>query len=200
MLEIERKFLVLDLPGAMPEEGTEIVQGYLIAEPDRSLRVRIKGDPGASQAMLTLKGRREGMARSEVEASIPIEIGLALLDQCGSRTLRKTRHPVSEEGRSWVVDVFRGDLEGLIIAETELESDDEEVAVPAWCVLELTDDDRFYNQNLACGSHAERKHSNERFAELIGGLGQSESAPQVQRRIAEHFGEHMPQKRDEGGE
>lgn len=144
-MEIERKFLVENLETVPLGEGTPIEQGYLTTDAAQSLRVGIKGDI----ATLNLKGVRRGAVRPETEVEIPVEMARLLLPLCGSRRLTKTRHLVPDRARVWEVDVFHGDLEGLVVAEIELESAEDEVVVPEWCGEEVTEDDRYYNQNLA---------------------------------------------------
>lgn len=153
-VEIERKFLVVDYriiddtSSSMGESlGTPIVQGYLDGSTsDRSVRVRVTAD----QATLTLKGPREGAIRIEYETGLPLEFGLQLLDFCGPRVVAKTRYPVVEDGRLWVIDVFQDQNEGLIIAEIEFDSPSEVLEkIPSWCGVEVTDDSRYYNEALA---------------------------------------------------
>ena len=144
-MEIERKFLVKNLETVPWGEGAPIEQGYLTTQTAQSLRVGIKGD----MAALNLKGDRRGAARPETEVEIPVEMAHLLLPLCGSRRLTKTRYLVPDRSKVWEVDVFHGDLEGLVVAEIEMESPEEEVAVPDWCGEEVTDDDRYYNRSLA---------------------------------------------------
>lgn len=151
-LEIERKFLVPDLEAVrLSEDPTVsaadlIVQGYLAASKGWSLRVRFVNE----QPVLTLKGPIDQGARPEHE--IPVdskEAGRRLLRMCGERTVRKLRYQVPWAGRTWEVDVFRDRNEGLVIAELELDSIDEEISAPPWCGDEVTSDHRYYNENLA---------------------------------------------------
>ena len=151
-VEIERKFLVVDLSPTRQNyldedgsSGTSIVQGYLLADEHRQLRVRVTVD----QATLTLKGPRKESLRIEYESALPREMGEQLLALCGDRIVSKTRYPVVAEGHLWVIDIFEDCNEGLAIAEIELGSLYEEFRVPGWCGAEVTDDDRYYNHMLA---------------------------------------------------
>lgn len=145
--EIERKFIaknaVLKL---LPQcERQSIVQGYL-HEKGMTSRVRIVD---GSSAWLTFKGPRQGLARDEFEYPIPLADGLQLLRYCDARVLRKTRHTVPFAGWSWCVDVFHGELTGLVLAEVELPSEKAKVTLPPWVATEVTLDKRFSNKNLA---------------------------------------------------
>lgn len=144
--EIERKFLVVD--DSWKEqviEQTAMVQGYLVAGADLSVRVRIKGD----RSFLTVKGRTEGIERSEFEYAIPVDDARAMLEQFAQGPIiDKVRSVVDVAGMLWEVDVFAGDNQGLVMAEVELASADQEVQLPDWAGLEVSDDPRYYNVNL----------------------------------------------------
>ncbi len=144
MKEIERKYLVhLDL--FKPEnEGTEIRQGYLNTVKERTVRVRIKGD----KAFLTIKGKVEGITRPEFEYLIPLEDAQELLNLCEPYLIEKIRYHIQYEGLLWEVDVFKGINEGLVVAEIELESEDQTFEKPDWVGEEVTQDFRYYNSNL----------------------------------------------------
>ncbi len=146
-VEIERKFLVVgDQWRHDVEQSTHIVQGYLASAGRATVRVRIKGD----DAFLTIKGRTEGISRSEYEYQIPVEDAQAMLAELAQGpVVDKVRHLVPSAGHMWELDVFAGDNEGLVMAEVELSSDDEAVDLPAWAGAEVSDDDRYYNVNLA---------------------------------------------------
>jgi adenylate cyclase len=146
-VEIERKFLVVgDQWRHDVEQSTHIVQGYLANAGRATVRVRIKG----GDAFLTIKGRTEGISRSEYEYQIPVEDARAMLAELAQGpVIDKVRHLVPAAGHMWELDVFAGDNEGLVMAEVELSSDDEAVELPAWAGAEVSDDDRYYNVNLA---------------------------------------------------
>lgn len=144
--EIERKFLVkhplweaLNKPNGQP-----LRQGYLLTDPNRSIRVRISDTAG----FLTIKGLTTGATRSEFEYAIPLEEGVELLDQFAEVELSKIRYEIVFEGKTWEVDVFLGDNLGLIVAEIELDSETEAFGIPDWIAEEVTEDARYYNVNL----------------------------------------------------
>lgn len=144
--EIERKFLVRsDDWRALADEGTPLRQGYLAADAERSIRVRLADE----NATLTIKGKTRGMARSEFEYAIPAADAAALLDElCLRPLIEKVRYRVPVGGLVWEVDVFSGDNAGLVVAEVELASEDQTPQIPAWAGAEVTHDPRYYNANL----------------------------------------------------
>ena len=151
-LEIERKFLVTDFSSiwgshGVPdvEAGTVISQGYLVEHAARSLRVRLTRD----SASLALKGPREGALRIEYEEPISLGLGEQLLYMAEPNVVSKIRYPVVAEDRLWAIDKFLDRNRGLTIAEVELTSLTEEVVVPSWCDMEVTTDERYYNEYLA---------------------------------------------------
>lgn len=147
-VEHERKFLVADEElVASLEDGTSLAQGYLPAEDGLSVRVRII--PAQDVFTLTVKGPRVGTSRVEIEHFIPSDIAVVLLQACGKRIIEKTRFPlVGPDGKIWTIDVFQQLNQGLVLAEVELESPDDEVQIPEWCGVEVTDDERYYNERL----------------------------------------------------
>jgi CYTH domain-containing protein len=145
-IEIERKFLVDTLKWKEAGAGTRIVQGYLSSTKERVVRVRLIGD----EARLTIKGATEGIVRPEYEYPIPPQDAREMLDAlCERPFIDKTRHLIDHAGRTWEVDVFHGDNEGLVIAEVELEDAEETVELPHWAGKEVSDDHRYSNSNLA---------------------------------------------------
>ncbi len=144
--EIERKFLVTGDDWRAGAVATPIRQGYLAADSDRSVRVRVSG----ARAYLTIKGTLSGFTRSEYEYEIPVADAHDLLDGlCLRPLIEKTRYAVRHAGTEWVIDAFTGDNAGLIVAEVELESEDQAVDLPPWVGAEVTDDPRYLNVNLA---------------------------------------------------
>jgi len=147
-LEIERKYTVNekvhDLIKGLPS-GEEICQGYLNSTPERTVRVRIKGQ----KAYLTVKGKNEGIFRAEFEYEIPIDDARKLLPLCEPFCIEKTRYTFSLDNLTWELDVFQGAHSGLIIAELELEDADLSINLPEWIDKEVSDDPRYYNSNLA---------------------------------------------------
>ena len=152
--EIERKFLVKESPVTLDTPGTSLVQGYLPIEgASVSVRARLTPDAG----YLAIKGPREGNTRSEFECEIPLDMTEILVALCGDQVVTKTRYPIMSGGRVWAVDVFQDLNEGLILAEIELAHRSEEFVLPAWCGVEVTDDDRYYNAYLAAHPFREWK-------------------------------------------
>lgn len=142
--EIERKFLI-DTGKLVLENGRAIKQGYIPTNSKTVVRARIKG----SQAFLTLKGENKGATRSEFEYPIPVEDAEEIISLlCSGPTIYKTRYLVENADHTWEVDVFHGDNEGLVVAEVELESEDDLVEIPEWVTQEVTGDAKYYNSNL----------------------------------------------------
>jgi CYTH domain-containing protein len=148
MIEIERKFLVLSnefIKEAFSKK--RIVQGYLNSHPDRTVRIRIKGDKG----FLTIKGKgnETGTTRLEWEKEISVEDAEKLLLLCENGLIDKIRHEIQVGKHVFEVDIFSGENEGLIIAEVELETEDEKFKKPDWLGKEVTNDVRFYNAYIS---------------------------------------------------
>lgn len=150
--EIERKFLVRgDEWRAAGDGGERMLQGYLVAERDRSVRVRLRPGRagGPDGAVLTIKGATRGATRSEFEYPIPFEEAEQMLEELAvGHVIDKTRHRVRYAGHTWEVDEFHGASEGLVVAEIELASESERFEKPDWLGEEVTDDPRYYNANL----------------------------------------------------
>jgi adenylate cyclase len=143
-IEIERKFLVTS-NGWRINEPVQIRQGYLNRDPDRTVRVRTAGN----QAWITVKGRTTGSVRSEFEYPIPLNDADALLLLCERPLLEKRRYHFEHDGRTWEVDEFLGENEGLVVAEIELDTPDAEFSMPSWIGVEVTHDSRYFNSNLS---------------------------------------------------
>ena len=141
--EIERKFLVKEGPWRNAK-GTRYRQGYLNSAKERNVRVRTI----ESKAYLTIKGIAIGASRMEFEYEIPLQDADELLEICEKPLIEKTRYKVQEGGFVWEVDVFFRENQGLIIAEVELESEDQEFPKPDWVREEVTGDPRYFNSNL----------------------------------------------------
>ncbi len=146
MIEIERKFLVKDEIHEVLKylEPKSIRQGYLMDENGQTVRVRTKGDKG----FLTIKGKTSGISRTEFEYEIPYEDAINLLDHFCKWELSKDRYAIQVAGKTWDVDVFHGRHEGLILAEIELENEQEAFEQPNWLSEEVSHDPRYYNSNL----------------------------------------------------
>ena len=148
MIEIERKFLVTSTE-FMQQAFTKnrIAQGYISKHPERTVRVRIKGEKG----YLTIKGKGNdsGLSRFEWEKEIPVEEAKQLMQLCEKGTIDKTRYEVQSGKHVIEVDVFYGENEGLIMAEIELSSETESYLKPTWLGKEVTNDQRYYNGYLS---------------------------------------------------
>lgn len=144
--EIERKFLVKGGFKAASVKETRITQGYLSSIPERTVRVRIKGDKG----FITIKGigNESGASRYEWEKMIPVEEVKELLEICEPGVIDKTRYLVEHGGLTFEVDEFYGDNEGLVVAEVELKDEDQEIPKPEWLGEEVTGDVKYYNSML----------------------------------------------------
>ena len=144
--EIERKFLLRteDWRGLAP--GKAYVQGYLAGNEACSVRVRI----AENTATLNIKSAAAGAGRSEFEYEIPLEDARQMLAMLAWKPLiEKTRYTIEHKGFHWEIDEFRGTNLGLVLAEIELEQEDQVFEKPAWIGEEVTDDPRYYNANLA---------------------------------------------------
>ncbi len=146
-VEIERKFLVEgDTWRSQVASESHIMQGYLASSPEVTVRVRVKGN----QAFLTIKGESRGVARSEYEYSIPVVDAEEMLrDLAVLPPIDKVRHRIPLGGHVWELDVFAGENAGLVMAEIELSSEDEDFDLPDWAGQEVSDDQRYFNVNLA---------------------------------------------------
>ena len=143
--EIERKFLVKTAAWKPQGPGVRFKQGYLNTQKERVVRVRIEGD----RAKLTIKGVTTGVTRSEFEYVIPVEDASILLDNlCEKPLIDKHRHAEMHGGKTWEIDVFHGDNEGLVVAEIELGSESEAFTRPDWAGEEVSSDPRYFNSNL----------------------------------------------------
>jgi adenylate cyclase len=143
--EIERKFLVNGLDWKKNVQGTRYRQGYLTLDPERTVRVRTAGDTG----YLTIKGKSNGISRREFEYEIPYDDAAAMLDGlCIHPLIKKNRYRIEYQGLVWEVDEFLGENSGLVIAEIELDREDQPFSTPAWAGREVSDDPRYFNASL----------------------------------------------------
>ena len=146
MQEIERKFLVKGDYKNIAFASVRIVQGYLSSAPERTVRVRIKGEKG----FLTVKGisNASGTTRFEWETEISLEEAQSLLNICEPGVIDKTRYLVEAAPYIYEIDEFYGENEGLTVAEIELPSEDAVFEKPEWLGEEVTGDVRYYNSML----------------------------------------------------
>lgn len=143
--EIERKFLVVGEFKHLTHSSKHLIQGY-IASGHRTVRVRISDDT----AWLTIKGPSKdgGLSRFEWEKQIDAKEAIELLTLAEGALIDKQRYYIDYKGHTFEVDEFAGDNQGLIIAEVELQSTDEEFERPEWLGREVTGLPRFYNASL----------------------------------------------------
>ena len=141
--EIERKFLVRDEAWRQrSDKGLRMRQGYVSGGERASVRVRVQGD----QAFLNIKSATLGVWRREFDYPIPLDDAEEMLAQlCAGPLIEKTRYHVAHAGHTWEVDVFEGDNAGLVVAEIELEHEDEVFDKPEWAGAEVSHDPRYYN-------------------------------------------------------
>ena len=144
--EIERKFLVKGDYKSSSKKETRITQGYLSSVPERTVRVRIKGDKG----FITIKGigNASGASRYEWEKEIPVSEVNELLELCEPGIIDKTRFLVDSGKHTFEVDEFYGDNEGLTVAEVELSDENEEFIKPEWLGEEVTGDTKYFNSMI----------------------------------------------------
>ena len=143
--EIERKYLIKDDSWSEGALGTTYRQGYLSTVKERTVRVRTIDDKG----FLTIKGITIGATRREYEYEIPTEDANEMLDElCEKPIIEKTRYKIPYAGLTWEIDEFAGVNQGLIVAEVELESEEQAIDSPSWVGEEVSGDPRYFNSNL----------------------------------------------------
>jgi adenylate cyclase len=145
--EIERKFLIhKEEWAAVVKPAAEYYrQGYLLTDPTKTIRVRLTDTSG----YLTIKGISVGASRAEYEYAIPPNEAKELLDNFAVSELSKYRYKIKHGQHLWEVDEFLQDNAGLIVAEIELSSEDEQFELPQWIAEEVTNDKRYFNSNLS---------------------------------------------------
>lgn len=146
-LEIERKFLVEgDYYKREAYKSEDIAQGYLSSVPERTVRIRRKGD----KAYITIKGisNESGLSRYEWEKEISTQEAQDLLKLCEQGVIEKTRYYIKCGEHTFEVDEFRGDNSRLVMAEVELSNENEVFEHPYWLGKEVTGDTRYYNASL----------------------------------------------------
>ncbi|ABB58627.1 CYTH domain-containing protein [Synechococcus elongatus] len=144
--EIERKFLVQGDGWRQGSLGVPYRQGYLLADGNRTIRVRVAGDRG----YLTIKGPMLGISRSEYEYPIALADAEEMLASlCQGFLVEKQRYRVEHAGHLWEVDEFQGQNQGLIVAEIELSDPEEVFALPDWVGAEVSHDRRYGNAYLS---------------------------------------------------
>ena len=143
--EIERKFLVNGDLWRSLGTGQSYKQGYIPTQDQTAVRIRIVGD----RAYLTIKGKNQGMVRAEFEYPIPLDDAeMMLATLCRPPFIEKIRYRIPQGDLIWEIDEFSGENQGLILAEVELQSEHQAIAIPTWIGQEVTADPRYYNSNL----------------------------------------------------
>ena len=145
MNEIERKFIVLKEKFKPTGKGIDMKQGYLSADAEKVIRIRIADEKG----FVTIKGKMKGITRPEFEYEIPKNEAEIMLKMCSNNLVEKIRHIEDYMGMTWEVDIFTKENTGLMIAEIELEHEDQEFELPPWLGNEVTFDRRYYNSWLS---------------------------------------------------
>ena len=144
-VEIERKFLVNTIPSQLIHRSKKVKQGYMVHDEHQVVRVRSMDN----DHFLTIKSNSKGLSRFEFEYQIPKEDAMDMFEHlCGSGIIEKTRHYIETPNHTWEIDEFHGRNQGLVVAEIELESEDEQFDIPEWIGEEVSDDPRYYNMNL----------------------------------------------------
>ncbi|MCB1671039.1 MAG: CYTH domain-containing protein [Gammaproteobacteria bacterium] len=145
-MEIERKFLVRAERLPVLENGIYIEQAYIPTTNGTTVRIRLAGE----LAFLTIKTKASGFSRREYEYQIPVADAQEILQEaCPIGHIEKRRYLIPQDALVWEIDIFGGDNEGLIVAELELESEQQEVELPDWIDREVTLDPRFSNFSLS---------------------------------------------------
>ena len=145
MIEIERKFLISEKKWKPSGEGEKIIQGYLSVDPDRVVRVRVSDE----KSFLTIKGKTVGIKRTELEYEIAKDEGELLIKMCLNYPIEKTRYKEKTGELIWEIDVFEGLNQGLIMAEVELDNENQEIQIPEWVEREVSGEKRFYNSYIS---------------------------------------------------
>lgn len=146
-IEIERKFLVNKQKWSQVEKEQRSLfrQGYMVSDPEKTIRVRLTDTAG----YLTIKGRSVGVVQPEYEYAIPLEDAQQLLEKFCMSEISKIRNFIIHDGKLWEVDEFLGENEGLIVAEIELQAEDEAFSLPDWIDKEVTHEKKYSNSNLS---------------------------------------------------
>ena len=145
-IEIERKFLVQSDAWKRGATGTRFRQGYLSTDRDRTVRIRLEG----AGARLNIKGKKTGARSIELEYPIPADDASFLIDNlCKPHVIDKTRYRIDHAGMTWEVDEFHGINDGLVVAEIELNDEDQPFERPSWLGAEVTEDGRYSNAALS---------------------------------------------------
>lgn len=143
--EIERKFLVDIEKWGRTGKTIHMEQAYIAVEGCKVVRVRIAGE----KAFLTIKGNLKGITRDEFEYEIPVSDARQMMQMSVGFTVKKIRYIEEIDGKIWEIDVFKEKNAGLVVAEIELESEEECFTKPEWLLDEVSTDEKYFNFNLA---------------------------------------------------
>lgn len=144
-IEIERKFKVVGNSWRGSSPPSIIRQGFIFVSDEKVVRVRVED----GFAHIAVKGRLSTRSRLEFEYGIPTVDADEMLDKlCEGSLIEKRRYRLDVSGALWEIDQFIGANKGLVIAEIELKTQDQEIDLPAWVGEEVTDDPRYLNSNL----------------------------------------------------
>lgn len=148
--EIERKFLINEESEVFKSlldvmTGTTISQGYLNTDPEKTVRVRQKGEQG----FITVKGKQVGITKKEWEYEVPLEEVSEMMEICDVKVEKIRFETQAGNGLIWEIDIFKGENTGLIIAEIELPNEKMKFEIPEWLGQDVSEDLRFANSNLA---------------------------------------------------
>jgi adenylate cyclase len=145
MLEIERKYLLetMDWKEELIQSVTNIKQAYLFEDEYKSIRIRIRTE----KAFLTIK-MGQGITRNEFEYLIPVSDAEEMIEKAALLCLEKDRYVIQYKGNIWEVDLFKGKYKGLVLAEIELDHENDEIELPSWIGKEVTNDPAYLNVNL----------------------------------------------------
>lgn len=147
MKEIEYKFLVNESIWAEVEKPNPepITQGYLSKDTNSTVRIRTKGSKG----FFTIKSKTIGHTRDEFEYEIPFDDAKTILSTLINKKIEKQRYTIDYNGKTWEIDEFQGKLAGLILAEIELKSEDEQFDLPPWVTIDVSEDPNYFNSALS---------------------------------------------------
>lgn len=166
-IEIERKFLLRNDSWKGLASGSECLRDGIFASSNgNKVRIRIYPD----RATITLKSRTVNLRRYEFEIELPLSYAEEMLSlHCNGLILQKTRHSVPYAGLTWEIDVYDGELQGIVIADVELTHARQPIALPAWAGREVTGDPAYKNSYLRRLLAARRSSSS--GAALLEGAG-----------------------------
>jgi len=150
MIEIERKFLIKNENWKPLGNGINIKQGYLSIDPERVVRVRIAND----KAFITIKGKPNGIVRTELEYEIPKYEAEIMMRMCLNFPVEKTRFKEEINNMIWEIDFFEGLNKGLVMAEIEMDDENQKIDLPDWIGEEVSLDRRYYNSYLSMNPYS----------------------------------------------